>query len=236
MNILIIDTATSVELVGVSSGGRISGMSNATEVSHSVSLFENIDRALNENCLGIMDIGLIGVGVGPGSFTGIRIAVSTARMLSQLLEKPLVGLKTHLIYAVSACFMTGIKHENILVAFDARKGRVFGALYRRGSDIYSPFEIVPPGDYSVDFIFGKIDISGRTIAIGSGSEKYKEKFGKIQGLDIEMEFRPDAAAACSLTEFCYRKNPALYKNIETTVPFYSRKSDAEIMRDVRKKK
>ncbi len=93
-----------------------------------MTLFDNIDAALAGAGISATDLQLIGVGIGPGSFTGIRIAVSTARMLAQVLSIPLAGLSSPLIYAAS---MEALPGEYLMTAFDAKKGRVFGALYRR---------------------------------------------------------------------------------------------------------
>lgn len=234
MNILTIDTATAVELVAAASGDRLSDKTKVVNDSHSITLFESIDNALSELNITIKDINLIGVGLGPGSFTGIRIAVSTARMFAQILEAPILGIKTHLLFAAS---VQADINENILIAFDAKKGRVFGALYRRGEDPLSPLEIIAPGDYYIESIVDKIEWGNRTLLIGDGAEKYYHILAtKIPDYKLLSGFKPSAKTACAITEYLYKKEPSLNTNINNVVPFYSRKSDAEIFKELRRDK
>ncbi len=228
MNILTIDTATDVELVSISSQKGVSNKTRAVASSHSKTLFANIDAALKELNLTIDDIGLIGVGIGPGSFTGIRIAVTTTRMLAQLIGIPLVGIKTHLLYAAS---VKANVHEQILIAFDAKKDRVFGALYKKGDNMLLPDEIITPGDYEIDSLIGGVDREGITHLIGSGIEKYRDEFSKkIPNHRIISNFLPSGEIACRLTKEIYLRTPDQFNDYNQVVPYYARKSDAEIMR------
>ncbi len=226
MNTLVIETATSTELLAASSGGRTSDRTAASRVSHSVTLFANLDAALGELGIGIRDIELIGVGVGPGSFTGIRIAVSTARMLAQALGRPLVPVKSQLLYAASVAAAPG---EYVLVAFDAKKGRVFGALYRFSDDPLSPVEVMPPGDYEIARLTpparGK-----RAFAVGDGAEKYRSEIeAHIPECTLLAGFVPSGSVACRIVGDIYATNPDRYADFTAVVPFYARKSDAEVI-------
>jgi len=227
LNILVIDTATKIELIAVTDGKRCSSSAEPVRDSHSKTIFNNIGNRLEEIGLKINDITLIGVGLGPGSFTGIRIAVSTARMISQILKTPLVGIKTQIIYAASV--MAG-KDDNILVAFDAKKNRVFGALYKKDVSSVWPVEIIPPGDYHIDFLLDKID-TNKTYSAGDGAEKYIEEIsGRLGKHEFIPDFQPSGEIAAELIFQMYRENPGKYKNIHGVVPYYGRKSDAEIMK------
>jgi tRNA threonylcarbamoyladenosine biosynthesis protein TsaB len=230
LNILAIDTATKIEIAAASSGSVFSDQIKVVSESHSVSLFENIDLVLKDIMIELKDINLIGVGIGPGSFTGIRIAVTTARMFSQILNLPLVGIKTHLMYAASACnkAKTG---ENILIAFDAKKNRVFGALYKKEKDDLNPSEIIQPGDYSIDYLVNHINPGERTLLIGDGSEKYYSEIkSKINDNDILSDFLPSGKIICGLVEQTYLENPGNSSDLNRVLPFYARRTDAEIMK------
>ncbi|MBN1497840.1 MAG: tRNA (adenosine(37)-N6)-threonylcarbamoyltransferase complex dimerization subunit type 1 TsaB [Spirochaetes bacterium] len=224
MNVLVIDTASSLEIIAACAkrGGAMS--SALPQTSHSVTILPAIDRCLSRLGITPGDLDLIGVGVGPGSFTGIRIAVSTARMLAQVLGRPLVGLPTHLIYAVSISAEEG---DAILVAFDAKKGRVFGALYRKTGDGTVPREIIPPGDYSIEHLASGSEAARTTHCIGNGTEKYARELSAMLPRAVTPDIHPDAGTICALAVDTYRKDPGRYGDYNNVVPDYARKSDAE---------
>lgn len=228
MNTLIIDTSTSIEMIIACSNGKIKSTIEPVNYSHSVTLFENIEACLKSLGITINDIDLFGVGIGPGSFTGIRIAISTVRMLSQVTSSPLAGIKTQLIYAVSIPAEEG---DNILIAFDAKKKKVFGALYKKTASLI-PEEIIPPGDYSIDFLLTGINQEKRTIATGDGIEIYYEKIiNQVNSIEVVQNYTMDCKSIIDLFVNEYKKNPDKYKDYTKTAPFYSRKSDAEIAKE-----
>ena len=228
LNILAIDTATRIEIATASSGTLFSDKTKLVSESHSVTLFDNIDLSLKEISLQMKDINVIGVGIGPGSFTGIRIAVTTTRMFAQVFNLPLVGVKTHLMYAASAgdSAKTG---ENILIAFDAKKGRVFGALYRREDDELNPGVVVEPGDYSMEYLLSHANGKAKAVLIGDGCEKYIDAIeNSVNKRELLWDFMPSGQKICGLIEKIYMDNPDQYHNYINVLPFYARRSDAEV--------
>lgn len=221
-----------MEIVAASTDKAVSDQTKKINTSHSVTFFESIDLALKEVNIELKDINLIGVGIGPGSFTGIRIAVTTARMFAQLFEIPLVGVKTHLMYASSA--VDAIKPgENILIAFDAKKARVFGALYTKGEEL-NPVELVKPGDYSIEYLLKNINSTRKTLLIGDGCEKYYTEIkSKISLHDPLFDYKPVGKNICDLVRNIYLTHPDNYRDLNNVVPFYSRKSDAEIIKEAK---
>jgi tRNA threonylcarbamoyladenosine biosynthesis protein TsaB len=232
LNILIIDTATAIEIVAAAARENIADRTKKVETSHSVTLFENIDLALKGISTDIKDINLIGTGIGPGSFTGIRIAVTTARMFAQIFGLPIVGMKTHLMYAYSAVEQAETD-DYILIAFDAKKSRVFGALYKKDKN-GNPVELIQPGDYEIEFLINKINYN-KTILIGDGCEKYYDQLKTgLSKYDLLPEYKPSGKIICGRVEKLYRENPDQYNDYNKVLPFYSRKTDAEIMKESRK--
>ncbi|MCX8125062.1 MAG: tRNA (adenosine(37)-N6)-threonylcarbamoyltransferase complex dimerization subunit type 1 TsaB [Spirochaetes bacterium] len=231
MNILLLDTATDLEIVALRYNGIIADKSAYVVHSHSVTLFDTIDNACNQLNTTIHNIQCIGVGIGPGSFTGIRIAVTTARMLAQILQIPLVGIPTPLLFACA------IAHSNAdcIVAFDAKKGRVFAARYHIVSDSM-PIEILSPGDYTIESLFSKKG-SDTLIAVGNGSIKYQHEMEHLcNTIQFIPDFIPDAVKMINAVELLYSQNPSHYADYRNVVPYYARKSDAEIMKELRDKK
>ncbi len=230
MNILTIDTSTEVEYIGALIKGKTAEKAEDIPKTHAASLFENIDQVLVEAGGAIRDIDLIAVGIGPGSFTGIRIAVTTARMLAQLTGAALMGLYSHDMFATGAGLTEG---EYLLTAFDAKKNRVFGALYRQTGD--APETLVSPGDYSIDELASKIPESSRIITSGSGILRFKEKINTLlPSAEYKEGIIPEINRLAEIIEKKYQENSEGYRDISTVVPCYARKSDAEIAMEKRK--
>lgn len=233
MNILVIDTASPLEIIAACAGESAVETSALVNTSHSVTILETIDRCLKKLGLAPGDLDVIAVGVGPGSFTGIRIAVSMARMLAQVLGKPLVGIQTQLIYAVC---IEAERGDNVLVAFDAKKGRVFGALYRKSVHPLAPEEVVAPGDYPIQRLLERVDSSRPTFLIGDGIEKYHEAVSALEKRVIIREFAPSGKIICGLAFDAFRKNPGGYGDYNKVIPCYARRSDAETVKELKDKR
>jgi len=230
LNILVIDTSTDIELICISVNGRIYQYCDSTGMSHSVTMFQNLASLLSQASIKINDIDLIGTGIGPGSFTGIRIAVSTARMFSQILKVPLVGLKSPEIYAAS---VKSSEPGTVIAAFDAKKNRVFAGAYRL--DDNKIHELVSPGDYFMKDLLYSINDPGNLTCIGDGCEKYIdliEEFSRENRINYRFikNFLPEGKAAAELTLEKYNNSPDRYADYNNIIPFYSRQSDAEMLK------
>lgn len=231
MNTLVLDTATQIEHVAARSGCVVSDITRRMDRSHSATLFINIDSALRGAGISARELELVGVGIGPGSFTGIRIAVSTARALAQVLGVPLVGIHSPLLFAASVRASAG---THILVAFDAKKGRVFGALYQRQGDGQDR-AIVAPGDYEMQLLARAIPAGSAVMAAGDGVFRYRDELdhGECRISFLE-DFAPEGASSCALAERAYRSDPSRWSDLTAIVPDYARKSDAEVVRDLKR--
>lgn len=234
MNILTIDTATDFELISVTTEGKTYQFAQNVKMSHSVTMFDSINSKLNEASITIKDLDLVGVGIGPGSFTGVRIAVSTARMIAQILDIPLVGVTTQEIFASS---VSNDPAEKILVAFDAKKSRVFAALFG-GGEGPAHDTLINSGDYSMEFILDSLSGGDRLLCIGDGCARYSETIAAASassGFSYRLveEFIPSGDLTSRFVLDRYKVSPDRYRFYGNTTPFYARKSDAEIALDAR---
>jgi tRNA threonylcarbamoyladenosine biosynthesis protein TsaB len=232
LNILVIDTASPLEIIAAVRGDAAAETSIVVNTSHSVTILDTIGRCLDTLGIAAGDLNCLGVGVGPGSFTGIRIAVSTARMLAQVLGIPLVGIPTHLLYAVS---VDAAIDDNIMIAFDAKKGRVFGALYRK-SGTPLPIEVIPPGDYQIEHLIEAVDRSRKSLLIGNGIEKYRPALLTLDRGVFLDSFTPSGETMCGLVRETYLTDPSKYSDYNRVVPCYARKSDAEVAKELKERK
>jgi tRNA threonylcarbamoyladenosine biosynthesis protein TsaB len=126
---LALDTATPYVAVALHDGEDVvwEGTSELP-MKHGEQLAPLIDRALRETGLMRQDLTAIGVGVGPGPFTGLRVGLVTARTLGFVLDVPVYGVCTLDVLAIEAVD-TGVVSSDFLVATDARRKEVYWAAY-----------------------------------------------------------------------------------------------------------
>ncbi len=129
---LAIDTSTFVMGVAVTEGERTLGelMTNLKK-NHSIRLMPAIKQLLEEVNITPQQLERIVVAEGPGSYTGVRIGVTTAKTLAWSLDIPLVGVSTLAVIAQGGYFFEGFVSPII----DARRGKVYTGLYKDGSPV-----------------------------------------------------------------------------------------------------
>ena len=165
MRILSIDTATPSASAALVDGGRIlaecliSGQKN-----HSERLLQIIDRLFDWTGIARESIDLIAVSVGPGSFTGLRVGISTAQGLAFALDKPLAGVPTLEVVASQTTGGDGLVSPMI----DARKQQVYACLYRRTGGV---LEQVQPATV-LDPLAWVESLTGSAVLIGTGASVY----------------------------------------------------------------
>ncbi|MBN1777397.1 MAG: tRNA (adenosine(37)-N6)-threonylcarbamoyltransferase complex dimerization subunit type 1 TsaB [Clostridiales bacterium] len=129
MIILAVDTSGPVCGVAVAKDGTIVYEAAAVNKrTHSASLMPMIDEALRRCALKVKDIDLLAAVTGPGSFTGVRIGVSTVKGMAHGADKPCAGVNA--LQALAA----GISLSEMLICpiRDARAGQVYGAAFETG--------------------------------------------------------------------------------------------------------
>ena len=105
---------------------------------HAAQLLPLAQRALEALDASFADVGRIGVGVGPGTFTGLRIGVATARALAQSTGAELAAIST-----LDALAEPAGPERPVLAVLDARRGEAFAAAYVDGARVAGPVAIAP---------------------------------------------------------------------------------------------
>lgn len=100
-------------------------------------LLGEVDSLLTRNSLTLADLSAFAVGIGPGSFTGVRVGVTTAKTLAQVTGKPLVGVGT--LDAYAAVWPSVSATEVIVPVLPSRRGEIYAALYESGHSLEAPF-------------------------------------------------------------------------------------------------
>lgn len=143
VNVLALDTSTSCLSVALMRDKAIiSEINLAVKVGHAGMILPVIDEVLTKSSTCKDDITLIATGTGPGSFTGLRIGIATAKGLAKAIRCPLAGIPTLDIIARGA--LPSSMH--IMPILDAKKGEVFCALYNKdGSRLTDIMNLHPEG-------------------------------------------------------------------------------------------
>jgi len=160
----------------------------------------------------------IAVGVGPGSFTGLRIGVATARALAQSLRIELVGVGT--LAALARGAASGAGERPLLAALDARRGELFAALYDAGDEeIWEPF-VVAPGE----LVERLAQLNDPPLAAGSGALRFRDE---LQESGAEVLGDSDPSHRIAAREICAIGGLISASDPESVAPIYLRQPDAE---------
>lgn len=226
MIVLGIDTSTSCGSIALVDDWRVVAEWNLTHAkTHSERLLPGLARMLEAADVPLARVDLIAVAVGPGSFTGLRIGLATAKALALGSGKPMVGVPT-----------LDVLSENVVVSpllvcptLDARKGEVFAALYRKpcpgSSERISPYMSLPPERLLEE-------IREPALLLGDGALLYRERLQSCARHPLLLAplecHSPRASTLCRVALEKYRlegaTDPAEIRAL------YVRASDAELNR------
>ena len=126
MKILAFDTTTKFLSLAVYNEGSVCEYNLETANRLSLLLVPTIRRVLDALKLDISDIDYFAAGLGPGSFTGIRIGLSASKAFALALDKPLIGIPTLDALALNS----PVTDKDIITAVDAKRGLVYSCIYR----------------------------------------------------------------------------------------------------------
>lgn len=163
MKVLAIDTSTMMSSICILDNDIILGEFNINqEETHSEKLAPMIKRLLEDIKININDIDLFAVANGPGSFTGLRIGVTTLKAISQALEKPIIGVST--LEAMAYSILTD---DYILPIIDGRGNRYFSGLYFWQEDkLIKEFEDILEHEILIDRLKNK-----KVVVVGEAIKK-----------------------------------------------------------------
>ncbi len=173
--ILLIETATQVCSVALSQGGEVLGELHSDEPNaHSARLSTLVGQLLEQQHLSFSQLDAVCVSSGPGSYTGLRIGVSSAKGYCYALQRPLLSVPT-LQSMATVCFGQ-LPHFNGLVCpmIDARRMECYTAFYRRTESGAIEEVRAVQADIIEPHIYDEFLDSQEVLFIGDGAEKTKE--------------------------------------------------------------
>jgi tRNA threonylcarbamoyladenosine biosynthesis protein TsaB len=194
MLILAFDTATDVATSALVDDGEVL----AERSSRAQTLLEDVDALLRQGGAHPNDLDALAVGIGPGSFTGVRIGLAAARGLALSLDLPGAGVSTLDAIAAGA--------PGAMPVVDARRREIFATV--DGERV-----VLPPGE---------LPIEAGTTCVGSGAVRYRtvlEQRGAIVPPDDDERHLPRARFHAQLVRD--------FGPVEAIEPLYLRVPDAE---------
>lgn len=226
MKILSISTATNELSVALNEDERLIVEKNELdERNHSEHLDPIIDEILNKNKLKLKDIDRFAVAIGPGSYTGLRIGVTTVKMFASILNKEVVGVST--LQALAASYS---EEDTLVVAgIDARNDNFFAGAYLNENG--QPVNVIPDGHYHIDVLLTAINEylndhkPKKLLFIGSGFDKQIEQ---LDTLELPYSFGSDeqnTIHAGLIGKLALSQEPV---DPDLLLPNYLRRTQAEV--------
>lgn len=217
--ILGIETATSICSVALVKDGKLLAIrETAGARDHSAALTTYIAEIFTEAGLVYKQLDAIAVSMGPGSYTGLRIGVSSAKGLCYALDKPLIAidtLKSLAWLALQKLNQLGKNTENIFLVpmLDARRMEVFTAVFDRNLQIIEPVNALIVTEDSFKSLEGK-----EIIYFGDGASKCLSLFESVAGYFFLDNITLSAIAICSLAESEFMNSN--FADVAYCEPFY----------------
>jgi tRNA threonylcarbamoyladenosine biosynthesis protein TsaB len=227
--VLALDTSTVIASVAVAEArALLAEIDGPAEAKHGETLLSVIEAALARAGAALAQVDLLAVGIGPGSFTGVRVGLATAKGLALATGKPLVG-----IVSLRAMGRGGVKTgELIAPVLDAYRDEVYSALYQLGTD-GKLVEKLPPLNQTPEKAVERIGVVTGPCAVklcGTGVRRYSECFTSRLGSALRWaEPRYDTPRASALAyEAILAFEEHGSSDLVSLEPLYLRPSDAQL--------
>lgn len=218
MLILGISTSSNIASVALSKDAEcIKELNINNNKTHSETLVPLINELLSETNIKLQDINLIACDNGPGSFTGIRIGISTVKAIAESLNIPVIAVSSleGLAYNISSS-------ECICSLIDARSNQVYCGLFDSNHTLI--------GNYMADDINAVLKVINQTknvTFVGDGAVAHKDLLN-ISDFKSDNLLHAKNINLCAFDKFS--KGEIL--NADSILPMYLRKSQAERMRNL----
>lgn len=177
MYILAIETTGAFASVALMKDDELIGHIQGNDrFSHLQNLMPQVEQVTKDNQLQISDIDAVAVSCGPGSFTGIRIGVSSARALAQILDIPCAAVSSLEALAMRAAG----RDDGMLVCpiLDARRSQVYGGGYYLQNGF--PEEVIRAGAYTIEEFLDKTSEYERILLLGDAADACSDKISQIR--------------------------------------------------------
>jgi len=209
--ILNIDTAVQTASVCLAKNGVSRAVKvNASQKDHASWLQPAISELLNEQQFSLADIDAVAVSAGPGSYTGLRVGMATAKGLCYALSKPLLMVSTLQMMAAGAITEGG---ELLCPMIDARRMEVFMAVYDQSLE-----ELAPPQNCILSEEHFQNWLEQPIIFFGNGSNKLRDILFHPNAIFKEIETTAEQMVVLSYQYFVQQA----FANLAYSEPLYGK--------------
>jgi len=229
MHLLALDTATEQVSVAIGRDGSVLGaVQLAGGRRHAEQLAPAIEYLLRETGVHQDQLAAIAVGSGPGLFTGLRVGVTTAKVMAQALRIPVVAIPTLDLVAYP------LRHTSrlIVAVLDARRKEVFHAGYHA-----VPGGVQRAWDYTVatpaELVAELETYTGGILLAGDGVARFRDEFAALEHAERAGAEHSTPSVAALVELASARMEREEFEQPWDVHPLYLRKSDAEIEWDRR---
>lgn len=214
--ILNIDTASEKAHVSFAQDGHLlHSLSSESQKEHASFLQSAVQQLIKITGINLDIIDAVAVTAGPGSYTGLRVGMASAKGLCYALKKPLIAMGTLEVLTASALelFMHTADEEYLYCPMmDARRMEVFTAMYKKDLSIF-----LPPCAMILDEIsFEKELLNNKIIFFGTGAEKWKLISKSANAIFKTASILPELMCKLSNTRFVEKK----FAELAYSEPFY----------------
>lgn len=215
--LLYIDTAGEKAMVGLSNDAQLLALEENTQSNTHASFVQvSIEKILNTAAIKIQAIDAVVVTMGPGSYTGLRVGLASAKGIAYALNKPLIGISTLALLAHQAvksqiCIDHAIDMQ-IFSMIDAKRMEVFGALYNTNLEVIIPEQAIILDEIYIENILAK----GPLVCIGNGVTKTKTLVKHSNLFFIDENYTIDNFIQLALLKL----NNKQFENIAYSSPSY----------------
>ena len=223
--VLGIETSgTSTGLALAASGRVVAELVEDSSCGHNEVLMPLLDRLLKNAGLTVCDLSGIGVDIGPGMFTSLRVGLSTAKGLAIAHRVPVVGANT--LWSLARTAREDV--DTVLSVMDARKHQVYAALYLEGRPA------IPPSIMSPERLVSEVRsvLQGRDVlaVAGNGASICAELLAAA-GAGIELTGVEIPSPGVVALEAGERIAKGMADDVAAIEPLYLRRTDAELVRE-----
>lgn len=217
-NILLLETATSVCSVGLSINGEVRHIRESFDQnSHAERITAYIAEIMSSSELDFTELDAVAVSKGPGSYTGLRIGVSTAKGICYALSIPLIAIDT--LKGLAAAALLSFTNQPPSGLFlrpmiDARRMEVYTACYDLDLNLLKPTEAVILNHESFNTALEKINI----LFFGDGAAKCRDLLKDIANASFDLSIHPTVKAFGTLAERLFIEG--IFEDMPYFEPFY----------------